>query len=59
MNAPTPGLAFEQPIFELESQLYELQRSAGDDPEAEQQIRDLRRELADTIKHIYGALSPW
>ena len=59
MNAPTPGLAFEQPIFELESRLYELQRSAGDDPEAEQQVRELRRELADTIKHIYGELSPW
>jgi acetyl-CoA carboxylase carboxyl transferase subunit alpha len=59
MNALTPGLAFEQPIFELESRLYELQRSAGDDPEAEQQVRDLRRELADTIKHIYSGLSPW
>jgi acetyl-CoA carboxylase carboxyl transferase subunit alpha len=59
MNAPTPGLAFEQPIFELETRLYNLQQSAGDDAESEEQLRQLRRELADTIKRVYGALSPW
>ncbi len=59
MNAPTPGLVFEQPIFELESRLYNLQQSASDDPDVEQQIRDLRRELAETIKRVYNDLSPW
>ena len=52
MNTPTPGLVFEQPIFDLESRLYSLQQAAGDDPEVEQQIRELRKELADTIKRV-------
>jgi acetyl-CoA carboxylase carboxyl transferase subunit alpha len=59
MNAPTPGLVFEQPIFELESRLYNLQQSASGDPDVEQQIRTLRRELAETIKRVYSDLSPW
>jgi len=59
MEAPAPGLEFEQPIYELETRLHELQRSADGRPETESEIRRLRRELTDVTKQIYENLDPW
>ncbi|MHB8969247.1 MAG: acetyl-CoA carboxylase carboxyltransferase subunit alpha [Pirellulaceae bacterium] len=56
---PTPGLAFEQPIYELEARLQELQRPENARPGVDEEIRKLRRELADTLKNVYDNLSPW
>lgn len=55
MDTPAPGLAFEQPIFELESRLRKLQQSQA----PEEDVRQLRRELGDVTKRIYEGLSPW
>jgi acetyl-CoA carboxylase carboxyl transferase subunit alpha len=59
MDTLAPGLAFEQPIHEIELRLHELERSADGRPETENEIRRLRRELAETTKKLYGQLDPW
>lgn len=59
MDAPAPGLAFEQPIFELELRLHELTRQPDGRPETEKEIRRLRRELSETTRRIYENLGPW
>ena len=59
MEAPAPGLAFEQPIYELESRLQDLTRAAGGRPETEQEIRRLRRQLVEVTRQIYDNLDPW
>jgi acetyl-CoA carboxylase carboxyl transferase subunit alpha len=52
-------LAFEQPIYRLEEQISQLESSDPKSPELHDQIRALRRELADTTRRIYGQLDPW
>jgi len=59
MSTPTPGLAFEQPIYELEARLRKLEKATHDNPGSEEEIRRLRRELADLTKKVYANLSPW
>ena len=59
MDTPTPGLAFEQPIFDLESRLHDLIESNTKDSESEEKIRKLRRELTKLTKEIYDNLTPW
>ncbi len=59
METPAPGLAFEQPIFDLENRLRQLLQSKDENPEAEEEIRSVRRELAQVMKDIYDRLSPW
>lgn len=54
-----PGLAFEQPIYELEARLRVLEQSNDKSPEVEEQLRTLRREVADTTRQVYSNLSPW
>jgi len=52
-------LAFEQPICELEARLAKLEDSTDDSVESADEIRRLRRELADLTKKIYSQLEPW
>jgi acetyl-CoA carboxylase carboxyl transferase subunit alpha len=59
MEAPTPGLAFEQPIYDLESRLRELERTADGRPETEREIRRVRRQWMETTRTIYDNLKPW
>ncbi len=54
---PTPGLEFEQPLFDLEGRIEQL--SDEDSSAHKEEIRRLRRELADTTESIYSQLSPW
>lgn len=54
-----PGLVFEQPIYELEARLRVLEQSNDKSPEVEEQLRTLRREVADTMRQVYSNLSPW
>ena len=50
-------LPFEKPIFELERKIEEL---AGlSDPAHEPEIGNLRAQLLEVRKSIYGALDPW
>ena len=59
MDNLAPGLAFEQPIFELEQQLAKLRASTGRGDDHKQQIRELKKQLADTTREVYSKLSPW
>ena len=54
-----PGLVFEQPIYDLEARIRELEQSGDKSPEAEDRLRSLRREVADVTRNIYNNLSPW
>jgi acetyl-CoA carboxylase carboxyl transferase subunit alpha len=61
-DAPTsaaPGLDFEQPILDLEGRRRTLEQSASRTPEQDEQLRQLRRELAERTRHVYANLTPW
>jgi len=59
MDNEMSGLAFEQPVYELEARLAKLEKTADDSVEAEEEIRRLRRERADLTRRIYANLTPW
>src|SRR6478672_588002 len=59
MASSTYRLAFEQPIYKLEEQIAQLEQSEQKTPELRDQIRALRRELAETIRNVYSKLDPW
>jgi acetyl-CoA carboxylase carboxyl transferase subunit alpha len=52
-------LAFEQPIQALELRIAELEATETKSPELRDEIRVLRRELADTTRRVYSQLDPW
>ncbi|MGN1273688.1 MAG: carboxyl transferase domain-containing protein, partial [Thermoguttaceae bacterium] len=52
-------LSFEQPIYELESRLEEMEQNAGDSPDVKDSIKRLRKELVDLKRSIYQNLQPW
>jgi acetyl-CoA carboxylase carboxyl transferase subunit alpha len=52
-------LAFERPIYELEVRLAEAESRDDGSLQAAEEIRRLRRELAETKKRIYSQLRPW
>lgn len=59
MSAASTNLAFEQPILELEMRVRALEQTTDQTPQVDEELRRLRRELADTIKTVYSTLSPW
>ena len=59
MNGPGPGLTFEQPIFDLECELAELQDRDDGSSLIKESIRELKKKLADTTKTIYQNLTAW
>ncbi len=52
-------LAFERPIYELESRLTELEAAAQKDAPALEEIRRVRRELVELKRKVYSQLAPW
>lgn len=52
-------LTFERPIYELEARLAKAEAQGASSPETADELRRLRRELADTKKRIYSQLRPW
>jgi acetyl-CoA carboxylase carboxyl transferase subunit alpha len=54
-----PGLDFEHPILVLESRRRALEQIAERAPAQEEELRLLKRELAETTRQIYSALTPW
>lgn len=51
-------LTFERPIYELEARLTKLDAEGGTQ-ETIEEVRRLRRELAESKKRIYSQLRPW
>jgi acetyl-CoA carboxylase carboxyl transferase subunit alpha len=57
--ASTPTLEFEKPIFELEKQIDELKRLAGDQQlRVEEEIAPLEKKLTELRQEVYRNLSP-
>lgn len=52
-------LPFEQPIFELQEQINNLEAIEQKTPEQRERIRELRKNLTDTTRAIYNNLDPW
>jgi acetyl-CoA carboxylase carboxyl transferase subunit alpha len=52
-------LAFEQPIFQLQERIAQLEASEPKTAELKDEVRALRRELADVTKRVYSQLDPW
>ncbi|HZL90066.1 MAG TPA: acetyl-CoA carboxylase carboxyltransferase subunit alpha [Pirellulaceae bacterium] len=57
--AATPGLDFEQPILDLEARRRALEHLTQRSAEEEEELRRLKRALADVTRQIYAGLSPW
>jgi len=57
--ASTPGLDFEQPIVELDSRRRHLEQITNRTPQQEEELRQLRREVAELTRRIYAGLTPW
>jgi len=57
-------LAFERPIYELETRVAKLEKALGEQPASDQaerreEISRMRRELADLTRRVYSQLDPW
>lgn len=62
-------LAFERPIYELETRVAKLEKALEEHPpeqpggedhaERREEIRRMRRELADLTRRVYSQLDPW
>ncbi len=58
MSTANQRLAFEKPIFELETRVRALE-AKGETSSPSDELRSLRRELADLKKKVYSNLTPW
>ena len=54
-------LDFEKPVAELEAKIEELRavQAGGDEVQVEEEISRLEAKAAQTLKELYGALTPW
>jgi acetyl-CoA carboxylase carboxyl transferase subunit alpha len=57
--ATTYQLPFEQPIHEIEAQIRDLETVDPTSADVREEIRELRKQLNDTIRSIYKNLDPW
>jgi acetyl-CoA carboxylase carboxyl transferase subunit alpha len=59
VDAPAPGLDFEQPMFELQLRINKLQQAGDSSAETVEEVRRLRTKLAELTRKIYSGLTPW
>lgn len=59
MSTAPPRLVFERPIYELEVRLSRLEAAPERTAESADEVRSLRRELADLKKKVFSNLEPW
>lgn len=52
-------LPFEQPIYELQDQIDEIEAHQPQTPELRERIRALRKDMIETTREIYSQLDPW
>ncbi len=58
-DSPSQGLEFEQPIFDIESQLKTLEMIPSHSDAELEQLRQLRRRWTETTRQVYANLTPW
>jgi acetyl-CoA carboxylase carboxyl transferase subunit alpha len=56
---PAHGLDFEQPIFDLEEKIRVVEAEIPQNSAKEEEVRLLKRELANVTRNIYASLTPW
>jgi acetyl-CoA carboxylase carboxyl transferase subunit alpha len=54
-----PGLDFEQPLIELDARRRALEQATDRTPQQDDELRQLRRDLAEQTRQIYANLTPW
>ncbi|MEM8679532.1 MAG: acetyl-CoA carboxylase carboxyltransferase subunit alpha [Planctomycetota bacterium] len=54
-----PGFEFEQPLIELEDEIAHLAKQVEKDPARGEELRELRRTLANETETLYANLTPW
>jgi acetyl-CoA carboxylase carboxyl transferase subunit alpha len=59
MASVNSRLTFERPILELESRIAAAEPAATTDFAAREDVRQLRRELAELKRKVYSNLTPW
>ncbi|MEM8866599.1 MAG: acetyl-CoA carboxylase carboxyltransferase subunit alpha [Planctomycetota bacterium] len=59
MSTGSSQLEFEQPIYELEDRIRELDLQADKTPQQIEELRRLKRQLVEATKEIYGGLDAW
>lgn len=59
MASATQQLEFEQPIYDLEERIKELDAVSDRTPEQHEQLRGLKRSLVEKTKELYSNLDPW
>lgn len=59
MESTFAGLAFEQPIFDLENRIRQMEKLTEKSDDVEKEIRRLRRERDDLTRKVYSNLTPW
>lgn len=59
MDPINTGLAFEQPIFELETQLRALDSQEDHSADLMENRRQLRKKINDVTREVYSSLSAW
>ncbi len=59
MSTASLQLEFEQPIYELEDRLQELSLVEEKTPEQHDELRAMKRQLADVMREVYTDLDPW
>jgi len=57
--ATAPGLDFEQPLLELDARRRALDQATNRTPAQDEELRNLRRELAERTRQVYANLTPW
>src|SRR5262245_37160517 len=58
-TASAPGLDFEQPIVELEARRRALELTTERTSAQDEELRQLKRQIAETTRQIYSNLTPW
>jgi acetyl-CoA carboxylase carboxyl transferase subunit alpha len=59
MPASLHRLSFEKPIYEIEEQIVALEAKNDQDPQRQDEVRQLRRKASDLKRSVFGSLDPW
>src|SRR5437868_11451764 len=52
-------LSFEKPIYELEERIVAIEAERDRTPERTDELRQLKRDLTDLKRQVFGNLNPW
>jgi acetyl-CoA carboxylase carboxyl transferase subunit alpha len=58
-STAAPGLDFEEPLLALEGRRRGLEQVTDRTPQQDDELRQVKRELAERTKQVYSSLTPW